>query len=210
MINMNPRRAKTTLASTPGSFAQHERPASEVGLHSATMPGIKRHESSDEILANVIRHYSRDFDLLNAYDRGSFDDTAGTEPTWSLDLTTARKAIAAVRARFPHDELFGAEHGDRLSAVLDQIEQSSFGRPLYATVEDRAAHLIYLTVKNHPLSDGNKRSAVALAGYYLSQNGAQPLPEFTLAVLTLIAAASGPEEKDSVIGVLRTVLLQNR
>ena len=106
--------------------------------------------------------------------------------------------------------MFGTERGDGLSAVLDQIEQASLGQPLYPTVEDRAAHLIYLVVKNHPLSDGNKRSAVALAAVYLAQNGAPPLPEFTLAALALVAASSCPEEKDQIIGVLRTVVSQDR
>ena len=172
------------------------------------MPEIEPNEPHDEILAAVISRCAPDFELLNAYDRGTFATSAGTMPTWSLNLTAAREAIATVRKQFPDDELFGAERGDGLSAVLDQIEQSSFGEPLYATVEDRAAHLIYLIAKNHPLSDGNKRSAVALAAYFLAKNGAKPLPEYMLAALTLTAAASGPEEKDSVIGVLRTVLSQ--
>ena len=171
---------------------------------------IELNESPDEILSGVVRHYTRDFDLLNAYDRGTFDDTAGAEPTWSFDLVSAHKVIATVREQFPADELFGAERGDGLGAVLAQIEQSSFGEPLYETVEDRAAHLIYLTVKNHPLSDGNKRSAVALAALSLARNGAKPLPEHTLAALTLVAATSGPEQKDQILGVLRTVLLRNR
>ncbi len=174
------------------------------------MPEIEHDESSDGVLAGVIRLYSPDFNLLDAYDRGSFDDTAGTAPSWSLDLVSAREVIATVRSQFPADELFGVERGDGLGAILAHIEQSSFGEPLYETVEDRAAHLIYLTVKNHPLSDGNKRSAVALAAYYLARNSAKPLAGHMLAVLTLVAATSVPEEKDEIIGVLRTALLRNR
>lgn len=188
---------------------QHARPDVEL-IDSPAMPEIEPNESPDENLSGVVLHYTRDFDLLNAYDRGTFDDLAGTEPTWSFDLVAARKVIATLRNLFPADELFGAERGDGLGSVLAQIEQSSFGEPLYETVEDRAAHLIYLTVKNHPLSDGNKRSAVALAAFYLARNGARPLPEYTLAALTLVAATSGPEQKDQIIGVLRTVLLRNR
>lgn len=179
-------------------------------VDSPAMPEIEHDESPDEILSSVVWHYTRDFDLLNAYDRGTFDELVGTEPTWSFDLVSARKVIAAVREHFPTDELFGAERRDGLGAVLVQIEQSSFGEPLYATVEDRAAHIIYLTVKNHPLADGNKRSAVALAAFYLARNGAKPLPENMLAALTLVAATSGPEQKDQIIGVLRAVLLRNR
>jgi len=84
-------------------------------------------------------------------------------------ISLERAVLAEVRREFPSDELFGIERGDGLSAVLGQMEQTSFGEPLYPTVEDRTANLIYLTVKNHPLSDGNKRSATALAAYYLNR-----------------------------------------
>ncbi|GEM_PF-3130580 len=114
-------------------------------------------------------------------------------------ISLERAVLAEVRREFPSDELFGIERGDGLSAVLGQMEQTSFGEPLYPTVEDRTANLIYLTVKNHPLSDGNKRSATALAAYYLEQNGA----------LTLVAAASSAEQKDQIVGVIRTVLVRN-
>ena len=89
------------------------------------------------------------------------------------------------------------------------MEQTSFGEPLYPTVEDRAANLIYLAVKNHPLSDGNKRSATALAAYYLEKNGARTLPPNTLGALTLVAAASSAEQKNQIVGVIRTVLVRN-
>lgn len=207
---MTPRRAKTTPASTPGSFAAHERTPPDVELlDSPTMTGAKQGEPHNEVLAAAIRRCAADFELLNSYDRGTFTATPGTEPTWSLDLSTAREAIAAVRDRFPDDELFGVESGDGLSVILTHIEQSSSSEPLYKSVEDRAAHLIYMIANSRPLADGNKRSAVALAGIYLAKNGAKPPPEFTLAALTLIAASSGPEEKDQIIGVLRIVLSQD-
>ena len=188
--------------------ATNERRLKELGVLTDIL--ATSHDENLSGLSDVMRRYTQDFDLLNSYDRGTFDETAGTTPAWSLNLSAAREAIAIVRSQFPNDELFGAERGDGLSTVLDQIEQSSFGQPLYPTVEDRAAHLIYFTVKNHPLSDGNKRSAVALASYYLAKNGAAPLPENTLAALTLVTAASGPEQKDQIVGVLRTVLTKNK
>lgn len=158
-------------------------------------------------LADVVNRYTRDFDLLSAYDKGEFDALPGAEPVWSMGADDARDVIRQVRDKFPGDALFGSERpGDGLGAIMAQVEQSSFGQPLYPTVEDRAANIIYLTVKNHPLSDGNKRSAAALAAYYLSQNGTKPLPENTIAALTLVAASSSAEQKDQIVGVIRTVL----
>jgi prophage maintenance system killer protein len=160
-------------------------------------------------LADVLQRYAGDFELLNAYDKGEFESDDGTEPTWNLRIDDAREVVAAVRSTFPMDHMFGAERGDGLAGILAQIEQTSFGQPLYPTVEDRAANLIYLTVKNHPFADGNKRSAAALASVYLERNGALPLPPNTIAALTLVAASSEAAQKHQIIGVLRTVLVQN-
>ena len=161
-------------------------------------------------LADVVNRYTQDFSLLDAYDKGNFAEVPGTEPTWSLTLVAAREVIRSVREQFPSDSLFGAERqGEGLRAILAQVEQSSFGQQLYPTVEDRAANIIYLIVKNHPLSDGNKRSATALAGVYLERNGSKSLPENTLAALTLVAASSSAEQKLQIVGVIRTVLARN-
>jgi prophage maintenance system killer protein len=160
-------------------------------------------------LADVLQRYAGDFKLLNAYDKGEFEGNDGIEPTWNLRIDDAREVVAAVRSTFPMDHMFGAERGDGLAGIIAQIEQTSFGQPLYPTVEDRAANLIYLTVKNHPFADGNKRSAAALASVYLERNGALPLPPNTIAALTLVAASSEAAQKDQIIGVLRTVLVQN-
>ncbi len=173
------------------------------------LTGILSRSHDDNIsgLADVVTRYTRDFALLNSYDRGDFDTPSGTALTWSMGADDARRVISEVRKQFPGDSLFGSERaGDGLDAIVNQIEQTSFGEPLYPTAEERAAHLIYLTVKNHPLSDGNKRSAAALAGYYLDRNGCAPLPENTLAALTLVAASSTADQKDQIIGVIQTVL----
>jgi hypothetical protein len=59
-------------------------------------------------------------------------------------------------------ELFARERSDGLTAILGNIEQTMFGEALYKTREERAAHLLYFVIKNHPFSDGNKRSGAFL------------------------------------------------
>jgi len=54
-------------------------------------------------------------------------------------------------------DLFGSERGDALAAILGNIEQSMFCEPLYRTREEKAAHLLYFVIKDHPFLDGNKR-----------------------------------------------------
>lgn len=174
-----------------------------------TLTGILARSTDENVsgLADVVSRYTQDFALLSAYDRGDFAEPVGTVPAWSMGADDARDVIREVRAQFPGDAMFGAERpGGGLAAVLDQVEQTSFGEPLYPTVEERAANLIYMIVKNHPLADGNKRSAAAIAGYYLERNGCAPLPANTLAALTLVAASSSADQRDQIIGVIQTVL----
>jgi prophage maintenance system killer protein len=38
------------------------------------------------------------------------------------------------------------------------VFQSFDSKDLYPTLEEKAAHLLYFVVKNHPFTDGNKRT----------------------------------------------------
>jgi len=59
-------------------------------------------------------------------------------------------------------ELFGQLRGT--------IEQDFDAELFYPNVASRAAHLLYLVIKNHPLADGNKRSGSFLFLWYLRIN----------------------------------------
>ena len=87
---------------------------------------------------------------------------------------------------------------------------------MYPTVELKAANLLYLVVKDHPLKDGNKRSAAALFITFLAQNdlliNADGQPKFTnnaLAALTLMVAMSDPTEKDLMVTLITKMLAGN-
>ena len=68
-------------------------------------------------------------------------------------------------------DLFGRERDNGLSAILGNLDQSVFGEPAYPSIEAKAAHLLYFVVKNHPFSDGNKRSGAFLFVDFLHRNG---------------------------------------
>jgi prophage maintenance system killer protein len=109
--------------------------------------------------------------------------------------------------------LFGIERGDVLDTVVTTIYQSFGGSELYATVEEKAATLIYLIVKDHPLSDGNKRSAAALFVTFLAHNGILSdanghlkISNNALAAVTLMIAMSDPKEKDLMVALVVRML----
>lgn len=113
-------------------------------------------------VAEVVARYLPGLRTLRAYDEGEIAETVGIPPSWTLTYDEARAVIDRVGAEFPDDALFGGERGGALRGVVETIYQRFGGVELYPTVQTKAANLLYLIVKDHPLTDGNKRSAAAL------------------------------------------------
>src|SRR5699024_8862902 len=113
-------------------------------------------------LVEVAARYTQTFLWLQRYDEGLLSESTGQAGGVLPTLAEARANIAALKpeliAKGQATPLFGQEHGDALSALLGNLEQSAFGEPAYPSIETKAAHLLYFVVKNHPFADGNKRS----------------------------------------------------
>lgn len=172
--------------------------------------------SSDELVAgvaDVLSGYLPGLTMLRDYDEGSIDTQPAAVPGWELTLDEARAVIARVADEFPTDALIGKERGGALAGVIATIYQGFGGQDLYPTVEEKAANLLYLIVKDHPLSDGNKRSAAALFVTFLARNailtdadGSQRITNNALAAITLMVAMSDPKEMDLMIALLVRML----
>ncbi len=107
-------------------------------------------------------------------------------------------------------DLFGSVRGGQsLEGIVGNIFQTFGGKDLYPTVEEKAAHLLYFVVKNHPFADGNKRSGAFSFVWFLKQAGilnpARLSPE-ALTALTLLVAESEPKEKDKMVGLVLLLL----
>lgn len=55
-----------------------------------------------------------------------------------------------MKGRGEATDLFGSERSEALAAILGNIEQTMFGESLYRTREEKAAHLLYFIIKEHP------------------------------------------------------------
>lgn len=176
--------------------------------------------STDELVAGVaevaevVERYLPSLRALRAYDEGEIEHAAGTLPTWVLSYDEARAVIDQVGAEFPADTLFGGERGDALRGVIATIYQGFGGVELYPTVQSKAANLLYLVIKDHPLTDGNKRSAAALFVHFLQRNdalsGGGDTPRISnnaLAAITLMVAMSDPKEKELMIALVVSMLV---
>lgn len=163
----------------------------------------------------VLSAYIPSLQALRDYDEGTLSDSesTGNAPVWQLTHADAQAIIARARSEFPQDRLFGLENGDKLKSVVATIYQSFAGEDLYPTTEQKAANLLYLMVKDHPLVDGNKRSAAALFIEFLSQNnllfsadGTPLVSNNALAAMTLMVAMSNPQEKDLMVALVERLI----
>ena len=163
----------------------------------------------------VLSAYIPSLQTLRDYDEGTLSDSesTGNAPVWKLTHADAQAIIARARSEFPQDRLFGLENGDKLKSVVATIYQSFAGEDLYPTTEQKAANLLYLMVKDHPLVDGNKRSAAALFIEFLSRNnllfsadGTPLVSNNALAAMTLMVAMSNPQEKDLMVALVERLI----
>jgi prophage maintenance system killer protein len=82
-----------------------------------------------------------------------------------------------------------------------------FGEPLYKSREEKAAHLLYFAIKDHPFSDGNKRIGSFLFLLYMEQESMTPrMNETALTALALLIAESAPANKDLLIRLIINLL----
>lgn len=173
--------------------------------------------SSDEAagLLRVVRDYAFALDLIDDYDHGRIPqpavDTQAAEP---LSPEEARRIIAEMKKHYGTGALFGQEQGERLAAVLASIHQSVGGQDAYPSIPEKAAHLLYFLVKDHPFADGNKRIGAALFLRFLEKNGwlygndgSPRLSQEALVALTLLVAESDPREKEAIVRLITYLLM---
>ena len=157
-------------------------------------------------LLRVITDYTYGLDTLDRYDYQQLEVTA----------TTAEEALQVLRDKFGGSELFAHEKDESFKSTMGAIYQTFGGRDLYPSVEEKAANLLYLTVKNHSFSDGNKRIAAFLFLWFLENNrilyradGSRLVDNNTLVALTLMIAESRTEEKDVMTKVVVNLINKN-
>ena len=170
-------------------------------------------------LVDIVSRYTQTFLSLPPYDERLLGEPKGENGGALPSAIEARAALAALKqqlmARGEATDLFARERGDGLDALLGNLEQSVFGEPAYPSIESKAAHLLYFVVKNHPFSDGNKRSGAFLFVDFLHRNdrllnrsGQAVINDTGLAALTLLVAESDPKQKETLIRLMMHMLQQ--
>lgn len=168
-------------------------------------------------LVDIVSRYTHTFLWLQQYDEGLLTEPqtqqGGTLPTYAEACSALAELKSQLMAKGEASDLFGRERDNGLSAILGNLDQSVFGEPAYPSIEAKAAHLLYFVVKNHPFSDGNKRSGAFLFvdflhrnGRLLDHNGYPVINDTGLTALTLLVAESDPKQKETLIRLIMHML----
>lgn len=173
---------------------------------------------SQEIL-NLLSTYAKTLTLLNEYDSGKIRETKGGKTKFVLEYKKSLEIIGKIKtelaAKKEAGDLFGQERKDMLEAVIRNLYQTFGGKELYPTIENKASHLLYLIIKDHSFSDGNKRIASFLFVYFLDRNnylykksGERKINDNALTALALLVAESNPKEKDVMIKIIMNLIAE--
>ena len=196
------------------------------GLESALLLIRKTAASPDLMLdsgrglVEIVSRYTQTFLWLQRYDEGLLNEPEGNSggilPTHEQASESLAQLKQGLIERGEATELFAKPRGDGLDALLGNLDATVFGEAAYPTIQSKAAHLLYFVVKNHPFSDGNKRSGAFLFVDFLHRNNqlmnaqGQPIINDTgLAALTLLVAESDPKQKETLIRLIMNMLTPN-
>ena len=172
---------------------------------------------NDDIL-ELIKTFSSTWFSLENYDKESLPKKGKVKTKKKIDLeklsqelyeeiTLLKKELIRKKEA---TELFAQEKKkNSLEGILGNVFQSVFKKDAYGTVEEKAAHLLYFIIKNHPFNDGNKRTGAFCFIWFLQKMNfdfrVKITPE-TLTTLTLLIAESDPKDMKKMIGLVLIIL----
>jgi len=178
---------------------------------------LKRHElvtDEGKAVLEVVSKYAKSWSLLLKYDEDRLELPQDRHPVKkSLQYGKAIEAILALKnelmERGEAGDLFGQERGQNLQGILGNIEQTFDGQDLYPSVEEKAAHLLYFVIKDHPFTDGNKRIGSFLFLVFLRENNLleqSGINDNGLVALALLVAENDPKQKELMIRLILNLL----
>jgi prophage maintenance system killer protein len=176
--------------------------------------------SSDEAkgLLHVVTDYARTWAVLHQYDEGTLAfKVKTTKRLRDFEEDQARNAIEALAKDLKNKgeagDVFGREQSPgALASILRNLHQTFAGQALYMSVEERAAHLLYFVIKDHPFVDGNKRIGSLLFVLFLKRHGKllrdgeRRINDSALVAIALLIAQSKPADKETMISLVQNLL----
>ncbi len=165
-------------------------------------------------LLDIISEYTKSLVLLNKFDANNLQiGKVNRYIRYELTYDDQQEIVESIRENYGgkdgFSQLFGQEREDKIKGILGSISQTFEGKELYESIEEKAAHLLYFTIKDHPYMDGNKRIGSILFIYFLrvnghltKKNGEPKINDNAMVALALLIAVSNPVEKENIIKLI--------
>lgn len=166
---------------------------------------------------DLLAAYSTALSLLDDYDRKKMKKPKGKKSFYKLKYSEVKDLIKDLKDDYADknsiSSIFGVEKSS-IDGIVKNLYQTFDSKPLYPSIEERAAHLLYFFIKDHPFIDGNKRIGAFLFIYFLNKSrylarsdGAEKIDNGSLTALTLLIAESDPSEKETMIKIVMNLLV---
>ena len=167
-----------------------------------------------KMVLDLVKEFADTWLSLDAYDKDTLVISGTTKKSIFLTSEQLVDALAGLKNELLQKgettDLFGQERqANAVAGIVGDVMQSFGGKALYPTVEEKAAHLLYFMVKNHPFTDGNKRSGAYAFIWFLQKAGVLDRSKITpptLTALTLFIAESNPKNKERMIRLVLQLL----
>lgn len=165
-------------------------------------------------ILELVKEFSSTWMSLDAYDKGSLTAIGSTKKSIKLTGIELADAIASLRTELMKKgeatDIFAQERSaGSVEGIVGNVMQSFGGKPVYSSIEEKAAHLLYFMVKNHPFTDGNKRSGAFSFIWFLRKakvKASRNINPSALTALTLLIAESDPKRKELMVALVTRIL----
>lgn len=162
----------------------------------------------------LVKFFAETWFALDAYDKSDLPQSGLNKSQVKFTADELIQALVELKQdlykKKMATKLFGQEkQPNAIAGIVGNIFQSAFGEEIYPSIEEKAAHLLYFIIKNHPLNDGNKRSGAFAFIWLLNKSKTLNTSKITpqvLTTLTLLVAESDPHNKDQIIGLILQIL----
>jgi prophage maintenance system killer protein len=170
-----------------------------------------------EELLYLLADYSKTLSLLEQYDKGALKEIKGEKSKFVLTYDYCLDIISEITkeliSKKEAGDIFGIEINHKFESLVKNLYQTFGGQELYKSIEEKAANFLYLSIKDHPFIDGNKRIASFLFicfldknNYLHRENGERKVNDNALTTLALLVAESDPKEKDQMIALITQLI----
>ena len=165
-------------------------------------------------ILELIKEFSSTWVSLDAYDKETLKPVGKTRNAIKLSGEELVNEIQTLRSELlkkgEATDIFAQERNrGNVEGIVGNVMQSFGGKALYPTIEEKAAHLLYFMVKNHPFVDGNKRSGAWSFLWFLRKAKLKTMRSINpnaLTALTLLITESDPKKKDLMVALVTQML----